>query len=267
MKELVRTNDAVYISFAQAILAAEGIETFLLDANMASVEGSLGAAAAPHGAGERFPRAPSAFSGCRADAAEHRHHGGSVSRRPNCSGTQPKDGFRAGHDSVLLAAAVPARRRACAGTGVGRRRGQPVSLPRAWAVANIAGIEIDAELAMLANANAARNNMAGPRSVRSGRCDERRYRRRAVRSRLLQSAVSSRTRDKFRPAPRVTAPCAARSSRRGPSAPGRWTVGPAERSPPFCAPGSRAAGSTPLEDARGTLIIDAAAAARRRAGG
>lgn len=43
MKELVRTNDAVYISFAQAVLAAEGIETFLLDANMASVEGSLGA--------------------------------------------------------------------------------------------------------------------------------------------------------------------------------------------------------------------------------
>jgi hypothetical protein len=43
MKELFRTNDAVYLSFAQAILAAEGIQTFLLDANMSSVEGSLGA--------------------------------------------------------------------------------------------------------------------------------------------------------------------------------------------------------------------------------
>ncbi len=42
MKELVRTNDAVYLSWAQAILTAEGIETFLLDANMANVEGSLG---------------------------------------------------------------------------------------------------------------------------------------------------------------------------------------------------------------------------------
>jgi hypothetical protein len=43
MKELFRTNDAVYLSFAQAVLAAEGIKTFLLDANMSSVEGSLGA--------------------------------------------------------------------------------------------------------------------------------------------------------------------------------------------------------------------------------
>jgi hypothetical protein len=43
MKELCRTNDAVYLSFAQAVLAAEGIRTFLLDANMSSVEGSLGA--------------------------------------------------------------------------------------------------------------------------------------------------------------------------------------------------------------------------------
>jgi hypothetical protein len=43
MKELFRTNDAVYLSFAQAVLAAEGIHTFLFDANMASVEGSIGA--------------------------------------------------------------------------------------------------------------------------------------------------------------------------------------------------------------------------------
>ena len=43
MKELFRSNDAVYISFAQAVLAAEGIETFLLDAHMASADGSIGA--------------------------------------------------------------------------------------------------------------------------------------------------------------------------------------------------------------------------------
>ena len=43
MKELFRSNDAVYLSFAQAILAAEGIETAVFDANMANVEGSLGA--------------------------------------------------------------------------------------------------------------------------------------------------------------------------------------------------------------------------------
>ena len=43
MKELFRTNDAVRLSWAQAILAAEGIEAVVFDANMASVEGSLGA--------------------------------------------------------------------------------------------------------------------------------------------------------------------------------------------------------------------------------
>lgn len=43
MKELFRTNDAVYISFAQAVLAAEGIETVVFDAHMASTDGSIGA--------------------------------------------------------------------------------------------------------------------------------------------------------------------------------------------------------------------------------
>jgi hypothetical protein len=43
MKELFRSNDAVYLSFAQAVLAAEGIEAVVFDANMASVEGSIGA--------------------------------------------------------------------------------------------------------------------------------------------------------------------------------------------------------------------------------
>lgn len=43
MKELFRTNDAVRLSWAQAILASEGIQAVVFDANMASVEGSLGA--------------------------------------------------------------------------------------------------------------------------------------------------------------------------------------------------------------------------------
>lgn len=43
MKELIRTNDAVYLSFAQAVLAAEGIETVIFDAHMASTDGSIGA--------------------------------------------------------------------------------------------------------------------------------------------------------------------------------------------------------------------------------
>jgi tRNA1(Val) A37 N6-methylase TrmN6 len=70
---------------------------------------------------------------------------------------QPSDGFRAGMDSVMLAAAVPAkpRERVCdLGLGVGT-----ASLCLAARVADLSiiGVELDPELAELARANAARN--------------------------------------------------------------------------------------------------------------
>jgi tRNA1(Val) A37 N6-methylase TrmN6 len=72
---------------------------------------------------------------------------------------QPRSGFRAGHDTVLLAAAVPAAPGSQvlelgAGTGV-------ASLCLAARVADVRvlGVEIDPELVALANANAARNGM------------------------------------------------------------------------------------------------------------
>jgi tRNA1Val (adenine37-N6)-methyltransferase len=73
---------------------------------------------------------------------------------------QPQDGFRAGHDTVLVAAAVPAVAGESVlelGSGVG-----VASLCLAARVAGVKvlGIEIDPELAGLANANAARNGMA-----------------------------------------------------------------------------------------------------------
>ena len=43
MKELLRTNNFVYISYAQAVLADAGIETLLFDGNMSIAEGSIGA--------------------------------------------------------------------------------------------------------------------------------------------------------------------------------------------------------------------------------
>jgi tRNA1(Val) A37 N6-methylase TrmN6 len=70
---------------------------------------------------------------------------------------QPKSGFRAGLDSVMLAAAVPARSGAQVcdlGVGVGT-----AALCLAARIANlrITGVEIDHDLAELARANAARN--------------------------------------------------------------------------------------------------------------
>ena len=43
MIELVRSNDFVHLSWAQAMLAAEGIDCLLADAFISGVEGNIGA--------------------------------------------------------------------------------------------------------------------------------------------------------------------------------------------------------------------------------
>jgi hypothetical protein len=43
MRELLRSNDLVHLSWTRAVLAAEGIETLLLDQHVSGVEGSIGA--------------------------------------------------------------------------------------------------------------------------------------------------------------------------------------------------------------------------------
>ena len=43
MKELIRTNDPVLLSWIQATLADEGIEAVIFDQYMSAVEGSIGA--------------------------------------------------------------------------------------------------------------------------------------------------------------------------------------------------------------------------------
>jgi hypothetical protein len=42
LRELVRTNDPVLISFLQALLKSEGIGHLVLDENMSILDGSLG---------------------------------------------------------------------------------------------------------------------------------------------------------------------------------------------------------------------------------
>jgi hypothetical protein len=43
MRELLRSNDLVHLSWAQAALSAAGIESVVLDAHMSGVEGNIGA--------------------------------------------------------------------------------------------------------------------------------------------------------------------------------------------------------------------------------
>ena len=42
MEEILRTNDPVTLSFAEALLRAEEIDTFVLDVHMSVLEGSIG---------------------------------------------------------------------------------------------------------------------------------------------------------------------------------------------------------------------------------
>lgn len=67
MRELLRSNDLVHLSWAQAMLAAEGIDSVLLDDYVSGVEGSIGAI--PRRlmvAEELFERAEQALSRARA---------------------------------------------------------------------------------------------------------------------------------------------------------------------------------------------------------
>jgi hypothetical protein len=43
MKELLRTNDAVRLSFVQALLRDSGVDTLVLDHHTSLIEGSIGA--------------------------------------------------------------------------------------------------------------------------------------------------------------------------------------------------------------------------------
>ena len=43
MRELLRSNDLVHLSWAQAALAAAGIESVVLDSHVSGVEGNIGA--------------------------------------------------------------------------------------------------------------------------------------------------------------------------------------------------------------------------------
>lgn len=43
MKELLRSNDLVYLSYVTHVLAEEGIAVLVFDGHMAAVEGSIGA--------------------------------------------------------------------------------------------------------------------------------------------------------------------------------------------------------------------------------
>lgn len=160
MRPILKTNDQVLLSFAKSQLAQGGVESIVFDENASAMDGSLGilprrlmvadddferARALLQAALERKPEAP--------EVEEDRFLGGKVLVR------QFKDGFRAGLDAVMLAAAVPARSGESVlelGSGAGT-----ASLCLAARVPGltVTGAEIESELVGLSNGSATANDL------------------------------------------------------------------------------------------------------------
>lgn len=164
MKELVRSNDPVFISWLMAALHGAGIHAVLLDQHMSIVEGSLGILPrrilvaedqldAAKGIIEAGPD-QSVVEGIVVDDVATTADsllGGKVIFY------QPVEGYRAAIDPVLLAAAVPARAGDHVldiGAGAGAAS---LCLARRVPECRITGLEIDPALVSIARTNAAEN--------------------------------------------------------------------------------------------------------------
>jgi tRNA1(Val) A37 N6-methylase TrmN6 len=163
MKPVLKTNNIVLLSFARDLLAQGGIDSVVFDENASVMDGSLGML--PRRlmvTDEDFARAAPLLKDGLARVAdtpqprpvsEDRFLGGRIMV------SQFKDGFRAGLDAVMLAAAVPARGADTVlelGSGAGT-----ASLCLAARVddLHVVGAEIDSELVTLSNRNAAANGL------------------------------------------------------------------------------------------------------------
>lgn len=159
MRPILKTNDAVLLSFAKDLLAQNGIESVVFDENASIMDGSLGIL--PRRlmvAEDEFDRAKRALDdGMKPvtppEVTTDRFLGGKVVVR------QFLGGLRSGLDAVLLAAAVPAREGESVlelGSGPGT-----ASLCLAWRQpgVRVTGAEIHTELVTLSNNSATDNNM------------------------------------------------------------------------------------------------------------
>ena len=160
VRPVLKTNDPVLLSFAQDLLAQGDVQSVVFDENMSVMDGSLGIL--PRRlmvADEDFERGKTLLQDGLArraaprEVSEDRFLGGKLVVR------QFRDGFRAGLDAVLLAAAVPAQAGEDVlelGSGAGT-----ASLCLAARVdgVTITGTDIESDLVGLANGNATANAM------------------------------------------------------------------------------------------------------------
>jgi tRNA1(Val) A37 N6-methylase TrmN6 len=177
VKEILRTNDAVLLSWARTVLADAGIAAVVLDTHTSILEGSVAAiqqrlmvpdqdhpAAVRHldAARDALSRAETMGTEVTSDALL----GGRVPFR------QPAQGYRAAIDPVLLAASLPAEfrgRAADLGCGAGAAA---LCLAARLPHVEIVGVERDPLLAELARQNVA--NGAPPARIEIVEADIRR---------------------------------------------------------------------------------------------
>ena len=162
MQELLRTTDPVLLSWVKALLADAGIAAVTFDTHMSVLDGSIGALP------QRLMVAGDDLAAARrlVDAAsrgDSEPSGTAISYDRLLDGrldlAQPVQGYRVAIDAVLLAAAVAARpgeRVLDLGTGVGAAA---LCLAARLPGVAVVGLEIQAELAVLAAANIAANGL------------------------------------------------------------------------------------------------------------
>lgn len=165
MKELVRTNDPVRISWLTSMLAEGGVEAIVLDTHTSILEGQIGAIP------RRVMVIDEDFEAARRIlAAAEREIDTAASLDSLLDGRiafeQPRDGYRVAVDPVLLAAAVPPGSRVLdVGTGVGA-----AALCYAQRVpdAHVTGLELQGHLADMARNNVDRNGFASQVEILTG---------------------------------------------------------------------------------------------------
>ena len=161
MRELLRSNDLVRLSFIEALLKDDGIAAVVLDGHTAAIEGSIGALP------RRLMVAEEDFAQARrrlVDAQELPEEGRPAAADAILGGRvrllQPERGYRAAIDPVLLAAAVPAasgERAAELGSGTGAAA---LCLAARVPGASVIGIERQADFVALARASARASALA-----------------------------------------------------------------------------------------------------------
>ncbi len=167
MREVLRTNDLVRLSWLQALFSDRGIRSFVLDSHTSLLEGSAGAIPrrlmvedGDYPAVQRILAEAGALDG--GSAATDVILGGRITL------LQPYEGYRVAIDPILLAAAVPdsgAGPVLDIGCGVGAAT---LCYADRATDARVVGLELQPPMAMLARENARMNALSDRVTIHEG---------------------------------------------------------------------------------------------------